>query len=193
MASDFLPSRRQRFVIWPDLKGSTNVGLLWGRLAALVMGLSQSLFLPAELSLMCYVDDPLAALLGTAVVCKRNAALMVLVWEALGFELPYSKGQLSKEVTWIGGTIRIETKGVRAWIKEALANDITTDLELFISRNVISIKDLHSLVGKLGHAAGLLVIMRPFLEPLWAALYATNNGGAPPNTLWTKQIISTLR
>ena len=42
-------------------QGSTNVGLLWGRLVAVNMRLTQSLFLPSELSLMCYVDDPLAA------------------------------------------------------------------------------------------------------------------------------------
>ena len=44
---------------------------------------------------MCYVDDPLAAFLGTERIRKRNAALMVLVWEALGFKLAYAKGQLA--------------------------------------------------------------------------------------------------
>ena len=114
---------------------------------------------------MCYVDDHLAALHGTAAERKRNAALMILVWEALGFKLAYSKGQLGEEVTWIGGTIRIEANGVRAWIKEALASDIKADLQRFCNSNVISHKDLHSLVGKLGHASGLLVIMLPFSDP----------------------------
>ena len=134
---------------------------------------------------MCYVDDPLAALHGTERLRKRNAALMVLVWEALGSKLAYAKGQLSNEATWNGGTLRSEPEGVRAWIKEALVSDIKADLEQLMSGNVISHKDLHSLVGKLGHAAGLLIIMRLFLDPLWAALYAANNDGAPPNTLWT--------
>ena len=57
-----------------------------------------------------------------------------------------------------------------------------------LCQNVISKKELHSLIGKLGHAAGLLIIMRPFLEPLRAALYATDNGDAPLNAIWTKQI-----
>ena len=34
-------------------QGSTNAGLLWGGLAAVCMRLTQSLFLPSELSLMC--------------------------------------------------------------------------------------------------------------------------------------------
>ena len=38
----------------------------------------------------------------------------------------------------------------------------------------------------------MLIIMRPFLDPLWAAIYADNNDGAPPNTVWTKGIIVAL-
>jgi len=129
------------------------------------MRLTQSLYLSSELSLMCYVDDPLAALVGTALVRRRNAALMVLVWEALGFKLAYAKGQLGQEVTWIGGTMRAEPGGVRAWVKESLVSDIKIDLARLMTSNVILHKDLHSLVGKLGHASGLLIIMRPFLDP----------------------------
>lgn len=188
-----IKSKRKCMAFLRSAQGSTNAGLLWGRLAALVMRLSQSPYSPSELSLICYVHDPLAALHGITAVSRRNAAFMVLVWEALGFKLAYSRGQLGEEATWIGGTIRTEAVGIRACIKEALVSDIKTDLERFIDSSVISLKDLHSLVGKLGHAAGLLIIMRPFLEPLWAALYANNIGCAPPNTLWTNQIISTLR
>ena len=89
---------------------------------------------------MCYVDDPLVALHGAERARARNAALIVLVWEALGFKLAYAKGQLSDEVTWIGATLRWEPDGVRAWIKEALVSDIKTDLELFMGGNVMSTK-----------------------------------------------------
>ena len=104
---------------------------------------------------------------------------MVLVWEALGFKLAYAKGQLGQEVTWIGGTMRAEPNGVRAWVKESLVSDIKIELARLMTSNVISHKDLHSLVGKLGHASGLLIVMRPFLDPLWAALYSHDNNGAP--------------
>ena len=159
----------------------------------MIMRLSQSLFLESEVSLMCYVDDPLAALVGTPAVRRRNAALMVLVWEALGFKLAYAKGQLGQEVTWTGGTMRAEPNGVRAWVKESLVSDIKIELARLINSNVISHKDLHSMVGKLGHASGLLIVMRPFLDPLWAALYSHDNNGAPVNTVWTKQVIVELR
>ena len=151
---------------------TTNAGLLWARLAAEVMRLSPSLYTREKLSLMCYVDDPLAALHGTERERQRNAALMILVWESLGFKLAYPKGQLGTEATWIGGTLIIEADGIRARVKESLIEDIKADLDRFLASNIISRKDLRSLVGKLGHAAGQLIIMKPFLEPLWAAIYS---------------------
>ena len=69
-------------------------------------------------------------------------------------------------MTWICGTLTIEAKGVRATIKASTTEDIMIDRVLFISLNLSSKKGLHSLIGKLGHAAGLLIIMRPFLDPL---------------------------
>ena len=66
------------------------------------------------------MDDPLAALHGTEAERRHSAALMILVWEALGFKLAYSKGQLGGEATWISGTLRIEANGVRAWVKSPL-------------------------------------------------------------------------
>ena len=54
---------------------------------------------------------------------------------------------------------------------------------------MVSRKALHSLVGKLNHAAGLIIVMGPYLEPLWAALY---KGARSRKQIWTKQIISEL-
>lgn len=36
------------------------------------------------------------------------------------------------------------------------------------------------------------MVLRPFLQPLWAATYSTS-AGAPPNTVGTKQLLPTLR
>ena len=36
--------------------------MLWARLAALIMRLTQALFDPEDVNLMCYVDDPIAVL-----------------------------------------------------------------------------------------------------------------------------------
>ena len=55
-------------------------------------------------------------------------------------------------------------------------------------RNVISHRDLSSLIGKLGHIANLVVVWRPFLAPLYAALYSIDRTRAPLNNCWTRQI-----
>ena len=59
--------------------------------------------------------------------------------------------------------------------------------------NLIPKKELRSLLGKLEHAAGLLIVLRPFLEPLWAALASDEKAsGAPRGTIWRKQIRQSL-
>ena len=121
------------------------------------------------------------------------AAMLILVWEAVGFGLSYHKGQLDDSVTWIGATLTTEAGGVKAKIKQSIVDDICGDLERMIAQNVVSKKELHSLIGKLGHCASLLIIMRPFLEPLWVALYYIGSTNAPWNTLWTKQISTSLQ
>ena len=121
-----------------------------------------------------------------------NAAIMVLTWSALGFGLAFAKGQLNTEVTWIGGTITAEPDGVRAVVKESIIQDILDDLREFGKLNIIPKKRLHSLLGKLNHAAGLLIVIRPFMEPMWAAFTAKDLIGAPPNTVWRKQIAPSL-
>ena len=130
------------------------------------MRLTQSLYDPSELRLVCYVDDPLAAVRGTAAERRLYVAIMVLVWEALGFKLAFAKGQLGRTVTWIGGTLTIDAKGVTARVKDSITEDILCDLIRFLSVNLISKKELHSLLGKLSHAAGLLIVLRPFMDPL---------------------------
>ena len=70
-----------------------------GRVAALVMRLTQSFFNVNEVRLVCYVDDPLAAIRGTDSDRRLFAAIMILVWMALGFKLAFAKGQLAREVT----------------------------------------------------------------------------------------------
>ncbi len=63
-------------------QGSRAAPLLWARLAALLMRLTQSLFKPSEVNLMCFVDDPIAALRGTVLERRTMVAVIILVREA---------------------------------------------------------------------------------------------------------------
>jgi hypothetical protein len=119
---------RKFMVLLRAAQGSRAAPLLWARLAALLMRLTQSLFTPSQVNLMCFVDDPIAALMGTELERRTAVAIIILVWEALDFKLAYHKGQLSKVVTWIGGTLTCEALGVRARVKEAIVEDVKSDL-----------------------------------------------------------------
>ena len=70
------------------------------------MRLTQSLFDASELRLVCYVDDPLAALCGSDEDRQIMVTTMILVWAAIDFKLAFPKGQEGKQVTCIGGTLR---------------------------------------------------------------------------------------
>ena len=112
---------------------------------------------------------------------------MVLVWMALGFKLAFAKGQMGRKVTWIGGTLHIEPTGIRAFVKQSIIDDIREMIALFRTLNLLSKKELHSLIGKVNHAAGLLIVIRPFMDPLWAA-WAAPSPEDKPGLLWAKQI-----
>ena len=70
-----------------------------------------------------------------------HAATLMLVWAALGLGLAYPKGQLEDEVTWIGGTIVVESGGVRVRIKDSIVPDICDDLRRILSSNVTTLKN----------------------------------------------------
>ena len=174
-------------------QGSVMAPLLWCRMIALVMCLTQSLFPTDQLNMMCYVDDPLAISIGNPDKIRAMMAAIILTWEALGFKLAYAKGQLGSEITWIGGTLECQQHGVKATVKESILLDIRSGITKALSVNVIPLKELHSLVGRINHAAGLLIIIRPFMEPLWAALHQGSGSSGPHNCVWTRQIKPTLK
>ena len=105
--------------------------------------LTQSLFHTSKLRLVCYVDDPLAAILGTEEERRTMMTLMVLIWAAFGFKLSFPKGQHGTKITWIGGTLSIEELGVRAFVKQSIVEDIQDMIREFSKVNLVTKKELH--------------------------------------------------
>ena len=96
-ATAILRGRRRYLVYLRAAQGSALAPLLWCRLIACVCVRTQSLLQPDQASLMCSVDDPLAALAGTVEDIKIMATMMILTWEALGVKQAYAKaGNLAK-------------------------------------------------------------------------------------------------
>lgn len=168
------------------VQGSRSAPLSWARVAALLMRLTQSAVDQDNVRLHCFVDDPISSVKGTARDRRVHVASMILLWEALGFQLSYNKGQFGRSVDWVGGRLDISEAGIRAEVKHTIVEDIVNALRKFDTQNVLSVKDVRSFVGRSNHAAGLLVTLRPFLQSIWAAL--SGPGNAPPNTIWKRQI-----
>lgn len=187
-----IDGKLQFIVFLRTVQGSRGAPLSWARLAALVMRLTQGLFDLDQVRLHCFVDDPIASLRGTKARRQVLATVMMLAWEAVGFNLAYKKGQLSSQVDWIGGNLQATAVGITARVKDSIVEDICRDLESFRGLNVLPIKQVRSFVGRANHAAGLLLMLRPFLHSIWGALYG-DAGGAPPNTMWAKQIAHSLQ
>ena len=177
-----------KFIVFlRTVQGSRGAPNSWARLAALVMRLTQGLFDDTTVRMHCFVDDPIASIRGEAWVRRLKAASIMLVWEAIGFNLAYRKGQFSGRVDWIGGNLQFTDVGITARVKDTILQDIRDDLKKFSTQNVLAIKEVRSFVGRANHAAGLLLVLRPFLHSIWGAIYG-DSGGAPPNTIWRKQI-----
>ena len=90
---------------------------MWGRTAALVARLTQSLFNPDEFLMQVFVDDPIAVVSGTEQRRSLSLSVLICAWLGLGFPLSFKKGQRGRAVVWIGASITISDSGVVASIK----------------------------------------------------------------------------
>ena len=123
-----------------------------------------------------------------------NLCLITLAWTALGLPLSWRKRLRGAAVPWVGGEFAIHSAPARlvVKIKQDLFEATETLLVQVRQSNVISHRDLSTLMGKWGNIGNLLVVLRPFLAPLSAALNSTERTGAPLNCCWTRQIAPEL-
>eukprot|EP00969_Alexandrium_andersonii_P277890 12284133-Alexandrium_andersonii.AAC.1 len=85
--------------------------------------------LPSEALLEVYVDDPLSAVAGpTRAARTRSFALILLLWEAMGFRLAWKKGQRGSSVEWTGAEITIGSGAVEVRLTEAKTQTMVQDL-----------------------------------------------------------------
>ena len=90
------------YVYFKTAQGSGAAPLSWALIISLAVRCTQALFHIFGARLQIYVDDPVAALLGTPKKHRWLAAHIVLTWMILGFKLAFPKAQLAAEVDWIG-------------------------------------------------------------------------------------------
>jgi len=165
-------------------QGSRGAPLTWSRFGAPLARLMQGILGRKRACLNLYVDDTLVAFLITLVGARRDFALIVLLWLALGLLLALKKAVLGRRVTWTSGifdavTTRFDEKfrlQLTVEVKSDTVKEVTELTTKNLRWNVMPIKELRSYTWT------------AFLRPLWAALTVPPGplGNAPPGCVWAK-------
>ena len=88
------------FVLQRAAQGSRAGPLLWARLAAMIMRMTQCILGVVNSRLACYVDDPILTLACDETTSSYHVALVVCLWRVLGLPLAFRKAQFGTHVTW---------------------------------------------------------------------------------------------
>ena len=144
--------------------GLASAPLLWARLAAACMRISQALWSAKRLQLQCYVDDPAFVVFGPA---RPLLAQLFLFWEVLGCKMAYKKGSLGKSIEWIAVTVSIgcdSQRGlyVKLSIPRAKLEQLQHEIAGLQSANLVDSKRLVSAASRMSWVGGILPWMRGF-------------------------------
>ena len=101
-----------------------------------------------SMRLQVYVDDPLAIIKGTEAEQKRTACLVVVMWSIMGFPIATNKAVLASSLVWIGVRLQIHERTVVAEVPESKVAELDMLLADSLKPNVISKKNLRTLIGK---------------------------------------------
>ena len=164
----------------------------WGRFAALVSRLTQAIVGTKKSRLQFYVDDPACAVLGTRHTRSVTIHVILLLWTALGIPLAWTKAQYAQSIVWIGACCTITQATVETSITAAkLEKARSQALKLMASKSALK-RDLASFAGVMGHFAGIVPTLWPFIRPLWAVLYDTSETSLPSHKFHTSRIMVTV-
>lgn len=161
----------RKFIVYFRLaQGSRGAPTSWASLAALIVRLTQSIFMNV-VSLLCYVGDLLCIIRGgglrTQVDRRLHHVFVGGGWVTVAAQKGaiWQQGDMDRRCSWGGQRCR------HCVFKESLLDDIWVELKEYSSPNIISIKALQYFAGKLNNVAILLVVLRTFLQPMWPSIY----------------------
>jgi hypothetical protein len=138
-------------------------------------------------------------------------------WLTLGFPLSFRKGAIGRTLEWTGSIMDVDVrlKLVMVEIPAYKVEELRVITLAFYRAHVIPVKALRSYAGKCSNVAQTIIMWRPFLSELWAALHCTDASntdapahslisaessgthttskqGPPRGCIWTKQVLSAL-
>ena len=123
-----------------------------------------------------YVDDPGTTIGGVQRDRRRIITLMVLALRAINVRLAFRKGQLGVDVAWIGFGYRIRQAGVQVYVLPETFEDLCKLIAQVAASNIVGIKTLRTLAGKLSNIARMLRSWKPFLACFWGGAEERQHG-----------------
>ena len=150
--------------------------LLWGRVAAAAMRLSQAAIHPGEAEVSTFVDDPLILAAGKT---KRDRswtfAVYCTVWLVLGLEMSWNKAHRGDSIDWVGFNLTVCNDAGKWNITVKLMQHKYLKLKqvvesLAAQKGMLPMSKLQLAVGILGWITSAMPMARPFVAMLWAAI-----------------------
>ena len=158
-----------------------------GRFAALLGRYLMSIV--PEITLQIYVDDPLMAIPNEDGQAVRLLTVVLLATKILGYPIKLEKAKAGKSVQWIGAELLMDEDDQGSFVQVSIPKEkidsLLQEIERFLKAPVIGVKQLRAFAGAASFVAGLVPIMRPFLNPIWASLskdVTTDEGGKGSST-----------
>ena len=140
-----------------------------------------------------YVDDPAFATKGTEQSRSDTILLVLLWWNLIKLPLSWSKVQYGSSVNWIGAIIEASKLRVTTSITQPKLDKALAQARQILSAPTAKKRELASLAGTLGHVAGVIPTLWPFIRPLWAVLYDDGVSSLAPGLFHTLRIETNVK
>eukprot|EP00929_Paragymnodinium_shiwhaense_P121177 TRINITY_DN93326_c0_g1_i1.p2 TRINITY_DN93326_c0_g1~~TRINITY_DN93326_c0_g1_i1.p2 ORF type:complete len:624 (-),score=62.32 TRINITY_DN93326_c0_g1_i1:111-1853(-) len=150
--------------------GGGGSPLAWGRAAAFLGRSGQALFQEDEARLEIFVDDPWSVWRGCVDTRRRNKAILLLWWLALGLRLSWKKMSVGRILIWIGASLAVAPDRVVVAIPERYAEAVSAEAAELLGLRAIPARRLRKLAGKTAWAGSIVPYLSAMVAPLWAAL-----------------------
>ena len=174
-----------RFVVWAVLGfGGKSNPLIFARAASFAIRTAQGLLRPSPSSpgsrsaavtrLQCYVDDPIATMVGSPSSCVHACDLIILWWLVLGIPLAFKKGTWTSNIhRWIGADFSFSPSApmeCMVTVPDSFVDDLFSRLgPLAKGFGHLPFSELDVILGKAGRLAYLIPAARPWVSALWGA------------------------
>lgn len=154
--------------------------LIWGRLAAALGRIVQSLFKDDEVRLQVYMDDPIFIMVGGLSRRNRNISLALMVICALGVKISWKKGGRGTDAAWIGISFAIlwSKKLLHLTVPERMLREVCDETSALAKESMVGVKRLRSYTGRLSWVAGVLPRLRWTVCILYAVVYSSEEDKA---------------